>query len=44
MDELVILDFETTGLSPDYSRVIEVGAVIISGINSVFFVNALNKL
>ena len=31
MDELVILDFETTGLSPDYSRVIEVGAVIVSG-------------
>lgn len=31
MNELVILDFETTGLSPDYSRVIEVGAIIISG-------------
>lgn len=31
MEELVIIDFETTGLSPDYSRVIEVGAVIISG-------------
>lgn len=31
MDELVILDFETTGLSPDYARVIEVGAVIVKG-------------
>ena len=31
MDELVILDFETTGLSPNYARVIEVGAIIISG-------------
>lgn len=31
MDELVILDFETTGLSPMYARVIEVGAVIIRG-------------
>ena len=26
--EVVILDFETTGLSPDYARVIEVGAVV----------------
>lgn len=31
MDELVILDFETTGLSPDYSRIIEVGAIVIRG-------------
>lgn len=30
-DELVILDFETTGLSADYDRVIEVGAVIVRG-------------
>lgn len=29
--EVVILDFETTGLSPSYSRVIEVGAVIVKG-------------
>jgi DNA polymerase-3 subunit epsilon len=29
MDELVVLDFETTGFSPDYARVIEVGAIII---------------
>lgn len=29
MDELVILDFETTGLSPDYARVIEVGAILV---------------
>lgn len=29
MDELVILDFETTGLSPAYARVIEVGAVLV---------------
>jgi DNA polymerase III subunit epsilon len=28
-DEVVILDFETTGLSADYDRVIEVGAAII---------------
>ena len=31
MDELVILDFETTGLSPAYARVIEVGAIVIRG-------------
>ena len=30
-DEFVILDFETTGLSPDYERIIEVGAVIVKG-------------
>jgi DNA polymerase-3 subunit epsilon len=29
VDELVILDFETTGLSPSYARIIEVGAIII---------------
>jgi len=29
MDELVILDFETTGLSPTYARVIEVGAILV---------------
>lgn len=29
MEELVILDFETTGLSPTYARIIEVAAVII---------------
>jgi DNA polymerase-3 subunit epsilon len=29
MDELVILDFETTGLSPTYARIIEVGAVLV---------------
>jgi DNA polymerase-3 subunit epsilon len=29
VDELVILDFETTGLSPSYARVIEVGAILI---------------
>lgn len=31
MDKLVILDFETTGLSPTYARVIEVGAILIEG-------------
>jgi DNA polymerase III subunit epsilon len=29
MKELVILDFETTGLSPAYARIIEVGAVLV---------------
>ena len=29
MNKLVILDFETTGLSPAYARVIEVGAILI---------------
>ena len=29
MEELVILDFETTGLSPTYARIIEVGAVLV---------------
>jgi DNA polymerase III epsilon subunit-like protein len=29
--EIVVLDFETTGLSPIRHRVIEVGAVIIKG-------------
>lgn len=28
-EECVILDFETTGLSPAYARVIEVGAIIV---------------
>lgn len=28
-DEVVILDFETTGLSADYERVIEVGAAVV---------------
>lgn len=31
IDEFVILDFETTGLSPSYARVIEVGAVLVKG-------------
>ena len=31
MDEFIILDFETTGLSPDYARIIEVGAIVIKG-------------
>jgi DNA polymerase-3 subunit epsilon len=31
MDELIILDFETTGLSPSYARVIEVAAIIVRG-------------
>lgn len=31
MDELVILDFETTGLSPIDARIIEVGAIVIRG-------------
>jgi len=30
-DEVVILDFETTGLSADEDRIIEVGAVIVKG-------------
>ena len=30
-DEIVILDFETTGLSIDDSRIIEVGAAIVKG-------------
>lgn len=30
-DEVVILDFETTGLSADYDRIIEVGAVVFKG-------------
>ena len=29
MEELVILDFETTGLSPAYARIIEVGAILV---------------
>ena len=31
MDELVVIDFETTGLSTEYCRVIEIGAAIIKG-------------
>jgi DNA polymerase-3 subunit epsilon len=31
LDEVVILDFETTGLSPAYARIIEVGAVVVKG-------------
>lgn len=30
-DEVVILDFETTGLSTDYDRIIEIGAAIVEG-------------
>lgn len=30
-NEYIILDFETTGLSPDYARVIEVGAIVVKG-------------
>ncbi len=29
--EVVILDFETTGLSTDYDRIIEIGAAIVEG-------------
>jgi DNA polymerase-3 subunit epsilon len=29
MEELVILDFETTGLSPSYARIIEVAAIVV---------------
>lgn len=31
MDEFIILDFETTGLSPEYARVIEVAAIAVKG-------------
>lgn len=31
MHEVVVIDFETTGLSPDYGRIIEVGAVVTNG-------------
>ncbi len=31
MEELVILDFETTGLSPTYARIIEVAAIVVRG-------------
>lgn len=41
MDELVILDFETTGLSPAYARVIEVGAILIRGTEIVDTVSQL---
>lgn len=30
-DEVVVLDFETTGLTTDYDRVIEVGAALVKG-------------
>ncbi len=30
-EELIVLDFETTGLSPNYARIIEVGAVLVKG-------------
>ena len=30
-NEYVILDIETTGLDPDYSSIIEVGAIVVSG-------------
>ncbi len=30
-EEVVVLDFETTGLSTDYDRIIEVGAAIVKG-------------
>lgn len=30
-DEVVVLDFETTGMSADYDRIIEVGAAIVRG-------------
>ena len=30
-DEVVIMDFETTGLSENYERIIEVGAAIVRG-------------
>jgi len=30
-NEVVVLDFETTGLSSDYDRIIEVGAAIVKG-------------
>jgi len=40
VEELVVLDFETTGLSTDYDRIIEVGAAIVKGktIQSTFSV------
>ncbi len=41
MDELVILDFETTGLSPSYARVIEVAAIIIRGTEVVAEISQL---
>ncbi len=31
MHEVVVIDFETTGLSPSYGRIIEVGAVVTNG-------------
>ena len=30
-DEVVVLDFETTGLSTDFDRIIEVGAAVVKG-------------
>ncbi|MFP4165038.1 MAG: PolC-type DNA polymerase III [Chitinispirillaceae bacterium] len=37
-EEVVVIDFETSGLSPDYSRTIEVGAAVVndSGIVQTF--------
>src|SRR5947207_1516572 len=39
--EVVILDFETTGLSPSYARVIEVRAIIVQGTKIVAQISQL---